>query len=50
MEENNQLIKNKYEYNTNKNIKSNLNLKQRSISSFSNEDVKDIMQKFHYKL
>ena len=50
MEENNQLIKNKYEYTTNKNIKSSLNLKQRSISSFSNEDVKDIIQKFHYKL
>lgn len=50
MEVTNQLIKNKNKNNTNKNIKSNLNLKQRSISSFSNEDVKDIMQKFHYKL
>ena len=50
MEVSNQLIKNKYEYNRSNNIKTNLNLKQRSISSFSNEDVKDIMQKFHYKL
>ena len=50
MEVSNQIIKNKYEYNKDKNIKSNPNLKQRSISSFSNEDVKDIMHKFHYKL
>ena len=50
MEVSNQLIRNKYEYNKDKNLKSNPNLKQRSISSFSNEDVKDIMQKFHYKL
>jgi len=50
MEVSNQLIRNKYEYNRNNNIKTNLNLKQRSISSFSNEDVKDIMQRFHYKL
>lgn len=50
MEVSNQLIKDKYELNRNKKIKTNLNLKQRSISSFSNEDLKDIMQKFHYKL